>query len=358
MKALVFYGIGDIRFEPDWPDPPALGPKEVKISTSWAGICGTDLQDYQRGGIISVDKPHPITGRMAPLVLGHEFSGRIAEIGLDVEGLEVGQRVAVESIRGCKKCYWCQRHRYAQCQNLISVGQQDDGGMAEYFNIPAENCIPISDGLGEDVVTLAEPLAIMIRAAHKGNMQIGETVTVVGAGAIGLCGIAVARASGAKKVIAITHGGTRAEVATRMGAHYVLDSREQGWEKQYCDVTDGMKADLVFDTGGTIRAMQLAVELTARGGRCVFVSLADDDVPVPCMDIVLNEKEIIGSAGHTHEEEFLWAVQYIADGRINVEPMITSRIYLEDALEKGFKKLQQNRNEIKILVTPHRDLVQ
>jgi len=358
MKAVVFHGVGDIRFEPNWPDPPALGRNEVKISTSWSGICGTDLHDYERGGIISVDKPHPVTGRMAPLVLGHEFSGRVAEIGPDVEGLEVGQRVAVESIRGCQKCYWCQRHRYAQCQHLISVGQQDDGGMAEYFNIPAENCIPIPDSLGEDVAAVAEPLAIMIRAARKGNMQIGETVTVVGAGAIGLCGIAVARAAGAQKVIAITHGGKRAEVAEQMGAHYVLNSTEQGWEKHYDDITDGRKAELVFDTGGTVRAMRLAVELTARGGRCVFVSLPDEDILVSCMDIVLNEKEIIGSVGHTHEEEFPWAVQYIADGRIDVAPLITSRICLEDAVEKGFKKLRQDRNEIKILVTPHRDPAQ
>ncbi len=357
MKALVFYGRGDIRYEPDWPDPPAPGQGMVKIATSWAGICGTDLEDYEKGGVIPVDKPHPVSGRMAPLVLGHEYSGRIAEIGPDVKNLKPGQRVAIECVRGCKKCYWCQRHEYALCQNMVSVGQQDDGGMAEYFNIPAENCIPLPDGLSEDAAAVAEPLAVMIRAVRKARMQAGELVTIVGAGAIGLCGIAAAKAAGAREVIAIAHGGKRAEVAAEMGANHILDSREEGWRQQYSDITDGMNADVVIDTGGTVPAMQLAVKLTKRGGRCIFASVVDEDIPISGLDILLGEKEIIGSVAHTHEEEYLWAVQYLADGRVNVEPMITGRIYLADALEEGFKKLQKDRNEIKILVTPHKDWV-
>ncbi|MBN1671965.1 MAG: alcohol dehydrogenase catalytic domain-containing protein [Kiritimatiellae bacterium] len=357
MKALVFHNIGDIRYEPDWPEPRPPGEGEVKIAASWCGICGTDLEDYERGGVIPLDAPHPLSGRKAPLVLGHEYSGRVAELGPGVNGLKDGQRVAVECVKTCKQCYWCRRHQHALCANMVSVGQQDDGGMAESFIIPAENCIPIPDDLGEDAAAVAEPIAVMVRAVRKARLQAGETVAVVGAGPIGLAGVAMAKIAGASQVIAVAHGGRRAEVAALMGATYVLDSREPGWREAYADITKGMNAHVVFDTGGNVKAMQLALELTGRAGRCVFVSVADADIPLPGLDIMLNEKEIIGSVAHTYDEEFLWAVQYLADGRIDAAPLITSRIHLSDAVENGFKKLQKDRNEIKILVTPHEDWV-
>jgi (R,R)-butanediol dehydrogenase/meso-butanediol dehydrogenase/diacetyl reductase len=358
MKALVFHNVGDIRYEPDWADARAPGQGEVRIATSWCGICGTDIEDYERGGVVPLDKPHPLSGRMAPLVLGHEYSGRVAELGPGVEGLAVGQKVAVECVRTCRNCYWCDRHQYALCANMVSVGQQDDGGMAEYFVAPADNCIPIPEGMSEDVAALAEPVAVMVRAARKARLQPGETVAVIGAGPIGLAGIAVARAAGASQVIAIARGGRRAAVAAEMGASRVLNSREEGWREAFADATRGMNANVVFDTGGSVGAMRVALELAGRAGRCIFVSVADGDVPLPGMDIVLNEKEIIGSVAHTYDEEFAWAVQYLADGRINGAPMITSRVHLKDALEKGIKKLQADRNEIKILVTPHEEWVE
>jgi (R,R)-butanediol dehydrogenase/meso-butanediol dehydrogenase/diacetyl reductase len=240
---------------------------------------------------------------------------------------------------------------------MVSVGQMDDGGMADYFNIPAENCIPIPDTLGEDVAAVAEPLAVMVRAARKGRIQVGDVVAVVGGGPIGLCGMSVARTAGASKVIAVAHGGKRAEVATQMGATHVLDSREEGWMEAYLDITSGLRADAVIDTGGNIEAMRLALELTNRGGRCVINSVVNADIPFSGLDIVLNEKEIIGTVGHSYDAEFAWAVGYLADGRVDVKPMITSRIHLKDALDKGIKKLQKDRNEIKILVTPHQDWV-
>ena len=357
MKALVFHGVGDIRFEPNWPDPRPLRPAEVRIATSWCGICGTDMEDFEHGAVIPLREPHPLSGRMAPLVLGHEFSGRIAEIGADVQGLEIGQRVACEPVVSCGRCHWCRLGEAQVCETMVSIGQQDDGGLAECFVAPAANCVPIPDHLGEDVATLTEPLAVMVRAVRKGRVQAGDVVTVVGAGAIGLCGVAAARAAGASKVIAVAHGGKRAEVAAEMGAAFVLDSREEGYRDDYYHITGGLGSDVVIDTGGNVPAMHLAVELTRRQGVCVISSVVDDDVTYPGLDLLLGEKEIIGTVGHTTEREFRWALQFLADGRVDPEPMITGRIHLTDGLEKGFKKLQADRSEIKILVTPHEDWI-
>ncbi len=357
MRAVVFYNVHDIRYEPNWPDPRPLKSGEVRISTSWCGICGTDMEDYQQGAIIPVGKPHPESGRMAPLVIGHEYSGRVRELGPQVKGLEIGQRVAIECVRYCGRCYWCQRGEYAACINQVSVGQVDDGGMADCFNIPAENCIPIPDSLSEDEAALAEPLAVMIRGVHKGRVQVGDVVTVLGAGAIGLCGIAAARVAGATQVISLTHGGSRAEAARQMGATTVLNTRDENWKEAFDDLTHGLGSDVVIDAGANLAAMRLAVELTRRQGRCVFNSVIDADLKLNALDVMLNEKEIIGTCAHQANKEFSWAVQYLSDRRIDVKPIITSRIYIADAVEKGFNRLLTDRSQIKILVTPHQDWV-
>ena len=352
MKAIVFHGVNDLRYEPKWTEPRPLRPGEAHIASAWCGICGTDLEDLRQGAIIPIGKPHPESGRMAPMVIGHEFSGVVVDIAPDVTNVKPGDRVAMECIRHCGRCIWCKRGEYASCLNQVSIGQHDDGGMAEFFNIPAYDCIKLPDSLPLDIASMAEPLAVMVRAARKGRIAPGEVVTVVGAGAIGLFGVAMARVAGASKIISITHGGHRAEVAKLMGATNVLNSKVEGWREEFMDITDGLGSEVVLDCGGNIPAIRLAVELASRHGRTVITTVIDEDVPLNALDIMYNEKEIIGTVAHQQDREFKWAVQYLADGRINPEPMITSRVYIEDAVEDGFEKAIKDRSQIKILVTP------
>ena len=352
MKAIVFHGISDLRYEPDWPEPRPLKTGEARIATAWCGICGTDLEDLREGVIIPIDKPHSESGRMAPLVIGHEYSGVVVDVAPDVNNLKPGDKVAMECIRYCGHCEWCHKGEYASCLNQVSIGQHDDGGMAEYFNIPAYDCIKIPDSLSLDVASMAEPLAVMVRAVRKGRVAPGEVVTVVGAGAIGLFGVAMARVAGASRIISVAHGGYRAEVAKLMGATHVLNSKLDGWKEEFLDLTDGLGSDVVLDCGGNVQAIRQAVELSKRHGRTVITTVINEDVPLNALDIMYNEKEIIGTVAHQHDRELKWAVQYLADGRVNPEPMITSRVYIEDAVVDGFKKGVNDRNQIKILVTP------
>lgn len=289
---------------------------------------------------------------MAPMVIGHEFSGVVVDIAPDVTNVKPGDRVAMECIRHCGRCIWCKRGEYASCLNQVSIGQHDDGGMAEFFNIPAYDCIKLPDSLPLDITSIAEPLAVMVRAARKGRIAPGEVVTVVGAGAIGLFGVAMARVAGASKIISITHGGHRAEVAKLMGATNVLNSKVEGWREEFMDITDGLGSEVVLNCGGNIPAICLADELARRHGRTVITTVIDENVPLNALDIMYNEKEIIGTVAHQQDREFKWAVQYLADGHVNPEPMITSRVYIEDAVEDGFEKAIKDRSQIKILVTP------
>jgi (R,R)-butanediol dehydrogenase/meso-butanediol dehydrogenase/diacetyl reductase len=357
MKAVVFHGVNDIRYEADWPEPRPLRAGEVKIASSWCGICGTDMEDYTEGAIIPIGEPHPESGRKAPMVIGHEYSGRIVEVGPGVDDLKPGQKVAVECVRVCHRCYWCQQGEYASCINQVSIGQMDDGGMADYFIAPAENCIPIPEEMPDDIAAMAEPLAVMVRAMRRGRVRIGDIVTIVGAGTIGLMGVAAARVAGASKIITIAHGGRRAEVAGLMGATAVLNSKEEGWLDAFMDLTDGLGSEVVVDTGGNLAAMRLAVDLTRRRGRCVFNSVIADEVKLSAWDMVIEEKEIMGTVSHAFDREYKWAVGYLLDGRVNVEPVITDRIYIEDAVALGFDRLLKDRNQIKILVTPQKALL-
>lgn len=358
MKALLFYGQKDIRLVEDWPVPRPPREGEVQIDVSWCGVCGTDIEDWQYGtGITPVDRPHPLTGRMAPLVLGHEFSGRIAELGPGVVDLKIGQPVAVEVLRFCGKCYWCQRHDFALCPQMAAIGQQDDGAFAPCVNVPAYNAIPLPDGGREDIAALAEPVAVMVRAVRKGRLRPGERVAVVGAGPIGLAGQEVAFACGASEVYMLAHGGKRALVAKELGATYVFDTRDPHWEEEYWDMTHGMGVDVVLESGGNVNAMVEALRIVRRGGRVVLVSVVHDPFPVDALDLMLCEKEIIGSVAHVYDEDFKWAVQYLMDGRVKGEPIITSRIKLDDVIEKGFNELLRNRDQLKILVTPHREWI-
>jgi len=164
MKAAVWYGRRDIRIE-EFPDPSPPGENEVKIKVLWCGICGTDLEEYLYGPLyIPVDKPNSLTGRKAPMVLGHEFVGRVVEVGPGVTELQVGDVVTPDTLIHCGKCYWCQRHQVHHCENLAILGLSTDGGFAEYVNAPTYMCFRLPAGVPLVVGALAEPASVAVRA--------------------------------------------------------------------------------------------------------------------------------------------------------------------------------------------------
>ncbi len=195
MKAAVWYRRRDIRIE-EFADPPTPVENEVKIQVRWCGICGTDLEEYMHGPFfIPVGKPDPLTGRMAPMILGHEFVGTVVEIGSGVSDLNIGDVVSPDTLIHCGKCYWCQRHFVNRCENLAILGLTTDGGLAEYVNVPCYMCFKLPERVSPEVGALAEPTSVAVRANRRVRTSCGETVAVVGAGTIGLLCLQVARRS-------------------------------------------------------------------------------------------------------------------------------------------------------------------
>jgi (R,R)-butanediol dehydrogenase / meso-butanediol dehydrogenase / diacetyl reductase len=348
MRAAVWYAKNDVRVE-NVPEPPAPGKGEVKIKVFQTGICGSDLHEYDAGPIfIPTEELHPLTGRKAPLILGHEFSGEVVEVGQGVTNVRVGDRVAPDAAQHCGVCYMCKVNRYSLCEKLAFTGLMTDGSFAEYVNVPAYTCYKLLPEISNEAGALVEPLAVGIHAIRQGKLLQGDTVAVVGTGTIGLVTIQAARAAGASKVFAIELSKDRKEKAKGLGA-IVLDPTETDVAAEIQDQTEGQGVDVAVECIGKAATVNTGIQCAKRGGKIVVVGIFEKPGEINYNDLVFQEKEIIGSLAYYGE--FDSAIALLADGRIKAEPLITGKIKLDDIVENGFEELLKNReSNIKILV--------
>ncbi len=350
MRAARWHGRGDVRIE-DVPIPHP-GPGEVLLRVSWCGICGTDVEEYRDGPVvIPVDRPNALTGQRAPITLGHEFAGSIAEIGPGVDGLVVGDRVVPEVCLFCGECHYCRRHEYALCVSWAAIGLHGDGGLAEYVKVPARMCVRLPDEIPDDEAALIEPTEVAVRAVRKARIRLGDSVAVVGDGAVGLITLQVARAAGATTVLLVGHRPSRLELGRTLGATAVIDSRDPGWEQALRDLTDGLGADVAIECGGRPEAIRDSIAATRKGGTVVLLAVIGVPIPVNTWPIVEGERTIIGSVQHHFDDDLPAAVQLIASGQVAVLPLISRRISLERVVAEGFAAPAPAGADIKVLVS-------
>ena len=349
MRAALWHGRDDVRIG-EVPEPTA-GENEVKIRVKWCGICGSDLHEYRAGPMIIPRKPHPLTGRTSPIILGHEFSGDVVEIGSGVKNVSEGDRVVVNALIYCGQCFYCGIGEYNMCFKLGSTGLASDGGFAEFVTVPSYATYKIPPEVTYEMGTFVEPLAVALRAVKRGRAHVGNTAAVVGAGPIGLLVQQAATACGAGKVYAIEPIPERRKLARNLGATEVFNPSEGDVSKEIHALTDGMRADVAYECVGNQVAFDTAVRVTGRRGMIVMVGLAIEPLAVPFLRLWGHEKEITTSQGYV--DEFPPAIAFLADRRVQVEPMITSKITLDDLVQKGFKELiRRPEKNIKILVSP------
>jgi (R,R)-butanediol dehydrogenase/meso-butanediol dehydrogenase/diacetyl reductase len=350
MWAVRWWGRADVRVE----DIADLGdPAEnwVRLRIQACGICGTDVEEYTSGPVIIPTEPHPLSGRCAPLTLGHEAVGIVEARGQNVR-LDEGTPVAVESNLFCGQCWWCKRGQYQLCTHLASLGLMGDGGLAESMLAPAFMCIPFSNDVPAEQAALAEPLSVAVRAVSRAGTGQGSSVAVLGAGTVGLLTVQVARLAGAKTVIAVERLPERRALALQLGADVAV-SPEEAIEAG-AEATDGVGVDVTIEAAGNAAAAAFAVKLVRAGGRAVLLGVFDDTVPVDMMDLLLGEKTITASLSHVYDEDFTSAVSLIDRGAVQLAPLITDRIALSEVVEKGFKPLVADPGDhLKIVVFPN-----
>jgi (R,R)-butanediol dehydrogenase/meso-butanediol dehydrogenase/diacetyl reductase len=352
MKAAVWHAQRDVRVE-DVPEPPAPPPGQVKIEVHWTGICGTDLHEYLGGPLyIPADGPHPMTGVQAPVILGHEIAGDVVEIGPEVKRVKIGDRVALCPIIGCLKCEWCRSGLMGLCPSIAFLGiSWHSGAFSQYINVYEYMCYKLPAEVSYELGAMAEPFGAAYRAVKQAEVKMGETVAVVGSGPIGLMALQSARIQGAGQVIAFEPAVKRQELAMACGATAVIDPTRQDPVAAIGEYTDGAGADIVIECAGVEATGILAGRVARRKGRVVIMGVFEHPAPLDFTDLVYGEKTVMGSMGpYGILDE---AIQVMAEGKFNGEPLITGKISLDDLVAGGFEPLIKHKDEnVKILVSP------
>lgn len=349
MRAAVWYGPKDVRIE-EVPVPTA-GPGRVRIKVRWCAICGSDLHEYLAGPVLIPKRRHPLTGKLPPIILGHEFAGDVVETGAGVTNISVGDRATINACLWCHECYWCLRGEYNLCAKLGSTGLCDDGGFAEYVSVPAYACHRLPDAITEEMGTFVEPLAVAAHACRRSRLGIGDTALVVGAGPIGLLMVQVLRSAGAREVYVVEKLEQRRRLAMELGAKAAFDPGDGDAGKWMDGLTAGVRADVAFDCVGNQPAVETAVKASKKGGTVVIVGIHPQPISFDFGRMVAHEKTFIGSSAYT--DEYPLALSLLADRRVVVEPLITGRVELADLVRKGFDVLVERPGEqVKIIVRP------
>ena len=344
MKALKWYAKGDLRLQ-DVPEPtPKAG--EVKVKVKFAGICGSDLHEYEMGPVF-VD-----LGGSDSIILGHEFAGDVVEVGAGVDSLKVGDRVAGDAPQYCGSCYYCRRNMLQLCEKGVYTGLHIDGAFAEYLVVPAYTCYRLPNDVSYEVGAVIEPLEVATHAIAKAEVKLGDTVAIVGAGTIGLSVLLLARAAGAAKIYTLELIKERGERAVKMGAAKYFNPNEVDVVQTLKELTDGRGVDVAFDCAGTPASGPLAMSLTRRAGTVAIVGMSYQPTPdFQWVNFMLNDQKFVGCIGYAHDAYAI--LDLLADGRIDPTPMITGKVSLKDAEDKGFKEMIHHPEKtVKILVQP------
>jgi L-iditol 2-dehydrogenase len=328
MLSAYLYGPGDLRLVER--EPLALRPQDVRVEVFYSGICGTELHLY--GGMI-FGAPATVPGANAPgspepAPLGHEFSGRVVEIGAAVTTLAVGDRVTAIPGGPCYQCELCRIGRPSMCPNRVSIRS---GAWARTLVLPAQIAWRIPDDVSDRAGALTEPLACAVRAVERSELSSGDRVVVVGGGPIGLLIVAVAKASGAHTVVLSEPRAFRRQLARRLGADLTVDPTTEDLGEIVGQATHGFGADVVFEAVGHPRTVEQAIGLAAPGGTVLIAGVADRDEAASFrpQELFFKELTIRGTKGVT------WGVDRALRwlGRLDLEPLISHTLPLARAQE-------------------------
>lgn len=356
MKALRWHNKEDLRV--DEVPIPKPGPDEVLIKVLFSGICGSEVHEYLAGPIYIPLEPHPLTGTKAPQIMGHEFGGYIVERGSTVKGIALDTLVTVNPILSCGKCNSCRRGRLNLCEQLAYYGLIGNGGHAEYAMVKAANCVPIPSNAPPEYVAFGEPAGVAYHAVNQANIKAGSSVAVLGGGPIGQLVAQYAKQAGAKKVFMTEIALKRINLAKRIGAvDEVFNPLDLNVMDEISARTDDQGVDYAIECCGGSKTGMLddtaaqAVELTRSEGTTVIVGSFSEPTEFHFNNIVLMERKVVGSwVWHTHEE-YSTAMQMIVEGKIQVLPIISGKVRLENAVKDGIQALHLNKDEqLKILV--------
>lgn len=330
MKAAVFYGKGDIRYEEREVKEP--GFKEVMIHVKAAGICGTDMHIYE--GAKGATECQP------PVVLGHEFAGEVCKVGEGVTRVKPGDMVTVDPSLMCEACDPCRNGTPHFCEHYEATGVNYDGGFAEYCTVLEKQVYRLPEDTSYEEAAMCEPVGCCVHGIRLADIKMGDTVLVIGAGPIGCIMLQLARLAGAGTVIVSEPMESKRKMALQLGADYVVNPLDGAPEDALKELNVG-KIHVAIECVGRPETMLDAIRLAGQGGMVLLFGLTEPDCEIPVKPFELFSKELTIRASYVNPYSHGKAADLIAKKKIRLKELISDRYELKD-VGKAFSQKQRN----------------
>jgi L-iditol 2-dehydrogenase len=323
---------------------PKVGAGEVLVKVKAATTCGTDLKIFQRGYVEKVIK--------LPTIFGHEWAGEVVDIGEGLEWPRMGMRVRAGNSAPCLHCTMCQKGKYNLCENMIWLW----GAYAEYIKVPARmvfvNMQEIPESVSFEEAAITEPLACVLRGVEQANVKLGDTVAIIGAGPIGLLHLLTVKKMGAGRTIMIDLVDERLGFAEKLGADATINSRRENVEARIKELTGWYGADVAIEAIGLPATWEQALKLARKGGTVLEFGGCPPGTEVKLNAEMLHYGELtVMGTFHTTPLHFRKALNLIAARTIDVRPLVTRKMKLEN-IKEAFETLSTSKSEIKIGIIP------
>ena len=336
MKAAMFYGPQDVKVIEI--EEPVMGDNEVLVEVKACGICGTDQLIF-----------NGFYAAAFPVILGHEYSGVIREMGKDVKGFKVGDTVGIDPNILCGKCFFCKSGKGNLCKEYTALGVTLNGGFAELSSVPVSNVYKLGSAVNFLEGAMLEPLACCIRGVEMGNVELGDVVVIFGSGPIGNLILQLVRLSGATKVIVIEPLKNRRKTALDTGADYVFNPESDNIEKEIKKIEEE-GADIVFECSGNQSVQETAPYVARRGGTIIYFGCSPEDRLNKISPFIIGENELTvrGSFNNPYTTEK--AARLLSSGMIKAGHLISHKIPLSGIREAFGIFGKEGVN--KIIITP------
>ncbi len=348
MQALVAYGKGDYRYEPAY-ETPECGPDDIIIKTEACGICAGDLKCNHGVAMFWGDEMQPAWVK-PPFIPGHEFFGRIVQIGENVEGYELGDRLTADQIVPCGKCRFCRDGHYWMCQPHDMLGYQyyNNGGMAEYVRYP-KNCVlhRVPEEMSVEQAVLIEPFGCSKHAVDRANMTNEDVVVISGAGTLGLGMITYARMKNPKLLIALDMQDNRLEKAKEFGADLCFNPSKCDVDEEIKKLTDGYGCDIYIEASGHPSSVIQGLTVIRKLGTFVEFGVFGEETKVD-WSIIGDRKELNILGSHLSPYAYPFVIENIMNGNIKTEGVVSSSFALKD-WEEAFEYATGSHGDYKVI---------
>lgn len=331
MKAIVNFSAGKGNVELQDVPIPKIGPKDILMKVQAVGVCGSDLHMY-----------HDVQGFEVkrPVILGHEFSGIVADVGEDVKTIKIGDRVVSETPSYvCETCIYCRTGEYNLCPDRKGFGVLDDGAMAQYVKTREPIVHRIPSGVSYEKAALTEPACVAYNAvAHHSNIKPGDHVVVFGPGPIGLMCVQIAKlySPASLTIVGIEADMNRLAIAKNFGADHIINASKQNVIEEIMKLGDGLGPDLVLDAVGNSTTLKQSIEVVRPGGQITKIGWGPEPVGISLDPLIQKAAKLQGSFSHNYP---MWEKVLLLMDQGKIDPLSMAKVYPIEEWEKAFKDM-------------------